>query len=255
MNHTAPEYTTAPIPPEQWSVYRQVIMAAREHGIHFALGGGLAVSVYTGHWRPSKDLDIYILPPDRDAMIAITQRLGLVDYFDSKSYDRSWIYRSHKDDAIVDIMWAMANHRAPVDETWLTCGARVNVNGEHLRVLPVEEMIWDKLYVLQRDRCDWPEALKLIYAAGPTLDWAHLFACVGDDLPLLAGVLSVFRWLCPGRAKTFPDWVWERLAPAGPAPEDAPDTERAPGRSARPPRMVCRTGACPMLIGAMNHPA
>lgn len=225
-NHTVPECATAPIPHTQWAVYRAVIAEARRRGVPFALGGGLAVSVYTGHWRASKDLDIYVLRRDRGAMMDITRGAGLEDYFDRAPYDRSWIYRSWNGDAIVDIMWAMANQRAPVDERWLSCGAAVTVNGERVRVLPVEEMIWDKLYVLQRDRCDWPEALKLIYAAGDTLDWEHLFTSVADDLPLLAGALSVFRWLCPGRARAFPGWVWERVAVAGPPPDDAPDTER-----------------------------
>lgn len=226
-NHGAPEHNTAPIPDAQWAIYRQVIACARELGIRFALGGGLAVSVYTGYWRPSKDLDIYVLPRDREAMIAITHTAGLRDYHAERPYDRTWIYRSSLNGTIVDIMWAMANHRAPVDETWLVCGAAVSVNGESVRVLPVEEMIWDKLYVLQRDRCDWPEALKLIYAAGPTLDWEHLLARVGEDLPLLAGALSIFRWLCPGRAGAFPGWLWERLAVPAPPQGNVPDTERS----------------------------
>jgi hypothetical protein len=226
-DHSTPNETAAPIPDVQWSVYRQVIANARASGIRFALGGGMAVSVYTGHWRPSKDLDIYVLPEQREAMIEITRRAGLVDYFDKRPYDRSWIYRSWADDVIVDIMWAMANHKAPIDERWLACGARVNVNGEHLRVLPVEELIWDKLYVLQRDRCDWPEVLKLMYEAGPALDWEHLFGRVGDDLPLLAGVLSLFRWLCPGRAEKFPCWVWQRAEGSLPASGCGGDVARA----------------------------
>jgi hypothetical protein len=223
-NHIAPEYTTAPIPEEQWSVYRQVIAQARELGVRFALGGGLAVSLYTGHWRTIKDLDVYVLPQDRDTMVEITRSVGLADFHDERPYDRTWIYRSWSGAAIVDVMWAMANHRAPVDETWLM-GAEVNVNDEKMRVLPAEEMIWDKLYVLQRDRCDWPEALKLIYAAGPALDWEHLIARVGEDLPLLAGAVSVFSWLCPGRARAFPDWIWGRLHVPPPPPGGAPDIE------------------------------
>jgi len=226
-NHTAPERTTAPIPAAQWAVYRRVIAEAHRRGIRFALGGGLAVSVYTGHWRESKDLDIYVLPADRDAMIGIPRRIGMADYYDRVPYDRSWIYRSWTGDVIVDVMWAMANHRAPVDDIWLSSGARVKVNGEHLRVLPVEEMIWDKLYVLQRDRCDWPEVLKLIYAAGPTLDWEHLLDRVGDDLPLLAAALSIFRWLCPGRAHCFPEWLWRQVELPAPTPGAAPDAHRA----------------------------
>src|SRR5262249_17403352 len=74
-----------------------------------------------------------------------------------------------------------------------------------------EELLWTKLYVVQRDRCDWPDALNLIYAKGDTLDWKHLLARLGEDAALLTGVLSLFVWLCPGRARTLPGWLWERL--------------------------------------------
>ena len=30
-------------------------------------------------------------------------------------------------------------------------------------MLPPEELIWAKLYVLQRDRSDWPDILNLLY--------------------------------------------------------------------------------------------
>ena len=223
-SYTAPERTTAPIPDAQWLVYREVIARARERGILFALGGGFAVSVYTGQWRCSKDLDVYVLPKDRDAMIEITRDIGLADYHDRVSYDRTWIYRSSQGEIIVDIMWAMANHRAPVDEGWLLRGAAVHVNDEHVHVLPVEEMIWDKLYVLQRDRCDWPDTLNLLYAAGPSLDWQYLFRRLDSDAPLLRALLSVFSWLSPGRACTLPQWIWDAIGL--PAPAAGPDTHR-----------------------------
>lgn len=225
VNHSAPEMMTAPIPAPQWTVYREVIAQARERGISFALGGGFAVSVYTGLWRNSKDLDVYVLPKDREEMVGITQRIGLADYHERAPYDRTWIYRSCKDEIIVDIMWAMANHRAPVDEGWLLRGAAVRVNDEHVHVLPVEEMIWDKLYVLQRDRCDWLDALNLLYAAGSTIDWQYLFRRVGSDAPLLRALLSVFTWVSPGRAGALPRWIWDAMAL--PPPEAGPEVDRA----------------------------
>ncbi len=52
-------------------------------------------------------------------MIATLIGLGLQDYFEQHPYDRNWIYRSYKGETIVDLMWAMANQRAAVDESWL----------------------------------------------------------------------------------------------------------------------------------------
>jgi len=92
-----------------------------------------------------------------------------------------------------------------------------------LRIVPTEEMIWAKLYVLQRERCDWPDVLNLIYAAGPNLDWQHLLDRLGEDMPLLRGVLSVYTWLCPGRSEELPPWLWQRLngpeSRPGPSPK------------------------------------
>ncbi len=207
------------IPASQAAVYRQVIRAARKRGIPFATGGAFGLAAYTGHCRNTKDLDLYILPRDREAMIRVLKDCGLSDYYDQLAYDRRWIYRSFQDDTIVDAIWAMANLRAEVDEGWLESGREVEIAGECVRALPVEELIWAKLYVLQRDRCDWPDILNLLAFAGASLDWERLLERVGDDLPVLRGVLSVFGWMAPGISETLPLWLWDRIGlrppPAG----------------------------------------
>src|SRR5581483_3604262 len=97
-----------------------------------------------------------------------------------------------------------------VDQSWFR-GSRVEVDGEVFLLLAPEEALWSKLYVLQRDRCDWPDALNLLYGVGPEIDWRHLLARLGEDAPLLIGLLSVFGWLCPDRARELPSWIWNEL--------------------------------------------
>ena len=207
------------IPETQWNVYQVILDEAAARQIPFALGGAFAVATYTGSWRNTKDLDLYVLPQHRDRMIDVLSRQGLTDLFADKPYDRWWIYRGTKDDAIVDIIWAMANHRAQIDELWMS-GPQVEVRGRSLRVLPAEAMFWDKLYIMQRDRCDWPDVLNLLYATGADMNWQYLLNRIGDeDCTLVAGVLMVFRWISPGRAAELPGWIWERLG-LPPMPED-----------------------------------
>jgi hypothetical protein len=210
----------APIPPVQAEVYRRVIAAARERGIPFAVGGAFGFGTYTGAWRNTKDLDLYILPRDREAMISVLTEAGLADYYDRLAYDRRWIYRSFADDTIVDAIWAMANQRTQVDEAWLTRGHELELDGERVRALPAEELLWAKLYVVQRDRCDWPDVLNLIGATGATLDWEHLLARIGSDVPVLRGVLSLFHWIAPGSRENCPNGF-------GPASASTPLKERA----------------------------
>jgi hypothetical protein len=227
---------TQQIPIQQWQVYYPVIQAAREQNIPFALGGAFALAAYTARWRNTKDLDLYVLPSDKERMIASVKDLGLRDYFEKQSYDRSWIYRAHNEDVIVDVIWAMANGNAEVDPGWLDKGILVPVKGETLPVLPIEELIWAKIYVLQPERCDWPDILNLLNAASPLVDWARLIDRLGDDTPLLKGVLTLFNWLSPGRAVQLPPDVWKRLGldQTEPYPEELDLESRAKRLDTRP---------------------
>jgi hypothetical protein len=217
------------IPDKEWALYDEVLRGAAEREIPFALGGAFAVATYTGCWRNTKDLDLYVPPEHKDRMIQLTRDLGMVDYFDTKEYDRWWIYRATRDGNIVDIIWAMANHRQQIDQLWMS-GPEVILRGHRVKVLPAEAMLWDKLYIVQRDRCDWQDVFNLLYAAGSEVDWKLLLGRMDEDLPLMAGALSVFRWLAPERASQFPSWIWRRVgltrAEAAPPAGDADFNKR-----------------------------
>jgi hypothetical protein len=220
----APEVTQGPLtqpwsnrlPDEEWRVYERVVHEARRSGVQFAFGGAFATAVYTGELRNTKDFDFYIQPRDLDAMKAGISRAGLTDHFERLAYDRTWIYRASHGDVLVDVIWAMANQRAVVDSLWLSRGPLVEIRGEQMRAIPLEELIWAKLYVLQRDRTDWGDVLNLLSAQTASIDWDHLMNRLGDDTPLLGAALLVFAWLDPDRARSIPDQVWNqlRIAPA-----------------------------------------
>jgi hypothetical protein len=214
------------IPPERWAVYEPVIAAAQHRELQFAIGGGGAMAFYTGRIRDSKDIDLYVAEQDRGALIQVLEDAGLKDHYDCSPYDRRWIFRGCKDDVIVDVIWAMANQRTRVDKSWVLRGPQGDVQGYRVRVIPPEELIWSKLYVLQRDRCDWPDILNILYAVARQLDWEHLFERLGPDLPLLKALLSVFAWIAPGRAADVPDWVWARMGLAAGSQPESPEEDR-----------------------------
>jgi hypothetical protein len=201
--------------PEEWELYRSVIAEAGKRHIPFAIGGALAALTYAGGWRNTKDLDIYIVKADCPRFQQILLARGFEDYYDVLAYDRRWIYRAHRDDIIVDIIWAMANQRAQVDESWLN-GPEVHVAGETFRLLAPEDSLWSKLYIIQKDRCDWTDCLNILYGVGPHMNWHKLIANAGRDVPLLAGLLSVFTWLAPDRARALPSFIWRELRLSAP---------------------------------------
>ena len=209
---------------KEWALYQQAIKALKASGVQFMLGGGFALATFTGHWRDTKDIDFYVLPRDRKKAVAALEEAGFVDYYSKLAYDRRWIHRNTKSNVLVDIIWSMANRRAAVDELWFELAGAVTIRGEELAVVPMEEFLWCKLYIIQRDHCDWTDSLNLIYARGNQIDWNHLIRRVGDDLPLLSALLSVYGWLCPARALELPSGLWARLRL--PIPEIAPGVER-----------------------------
>jgi hypothetical protein len=215
--------------PGDWNVYRRIIEEARAAGVRFAFGGAFATAAYTGDLRDTKDFDFYVEPRDREVMIAAATRAGLRDHYDRLSYDRRWIYRASAGNVLVDTIWAMANQRASVDERWLTLGPEVTIAGERLRAIPIEELIWSKLYVLQRERSDWGDVFNLIDARAVEIDWDRLIDRLGEDAALLSGALSVFGWLAPDRARTIAEPVWRRLGLA--TPEIDAESGAAPNRA------------------------
>jgi hypothetical protein len=175
------------------------------------LGGGFALATFTGRWRDTKDIDLYIHPRDRERAAVALTRGGFRDYFETKPYDPKWIYRSARNGLIVDLIWAMANQRAQVDDIWFERSTLIQIRGENLKVLPMEEFMWCKLYIMQRDHCDWTDVFNLLYAIGPDLDWDHLIERVEEDLPLLKALLIMYAWLCPRKARKLPMKLWRRL--------------------------------------------
>jgi hypothetical protein len=190
-------------------------------GVEFMLGGGFAFAAYTGRWRDTKDIDLYVKPQDRARAIAALNRAGFKDYYKRRPYDRKWIYRAIRSDVIVDVIWAMANQRAQVDDLWLTRARPLAIRDQNLRVIPVEELIWCKLYIVQRDRCDWTDIFNLLYARGAEIDWSHLARRLDQDEPLLRSLLTLYGWLSPQSASKLPRSLWQSCPPRIVSPQQA----------------------------------
>lgn len=206
----ASQIMTELIPPEQWTVYAAFITEITRRNIPFALGGGLAVSAYSAYVRNTKDMDIFILEKDSEEVLELTRELVFQEYIEVP-YDRTWSYRCSRGGFVIDFLWKMLNGRAWVNETWLTLGWELGVRGVPFKLLPVEELIWSKLYILRIDRADWPDIISLLYARGAELDWERMLSNLGEDAPVLGSVVNLLRWFCPGRTCRFPEFIWARM--------------------------------------------
>lgn len=200
------------IPADQWTVFLSGTSALEAAEIPFLLHGALALATYTGHWRNTKDVDVVLRTSDHERAIAELQSAGFEDYFDRGSYDRKWIFRGFKDGVLFDVIWALPNERVEIDEEWFRRAQPLWLRGRVYAAVSPEELVRVKLYVMQRERCDWVDVLNVLAAAVDRMDWIWLVERMGRDLPLLQGVLSVFNWMCPRRASALPAWLREQFA-------------------------------------------
>jgi hypothetical protein len=200
------------IPEEQWGVFALGVTALEAAGVPFLVHGALALATYTGHWRNTKDVDIIVRPADRERAVNAMRRAGFEDYFVREAYDRSWIFRGFKEDVLFDVIWDLPNHRVAIDDAWFQHAQPLWLRGRLLAAVPAEELVRVKLYVLQRERCDWVDVLNVLAGAADRLNWRWLVSRMGRDLPLLHAILAVFNWLSPHRAVALPAWLREQFA-------------------------------------------
>jgi hypothetical protein len=224
------------VPDEQWNTYLDGIRVTRKTRAPFVLGGAFGLASYTGRWRNTKDLDFFVLPSDKDKVIDALTKAGFEDYYSTLPYDRGWIYRAVRNDVIVDTIWQTPNRRSVVDEEWFERGRPLILRGEKLAAIPAEELLAIKLYVLQRDRCDWPDLINLLCQTAGILDWDHVLFRLGADEPLLGGLLQVFNWVAPAEAKQIPQRVRDHFCLRDIRSEDLqlPDHERKALLDSRP---------------------
>lgn len=209
----APEASWAAlIPDDQWVTFRSGIDALDRAGVNVLLGGALALASYTGHWRNTKDVDVIVHEGDQQRACDALLAAGFEDYFPQEAYDRSWIFRSFKEGVIFDVIWNLPNHRVQIEEFWFQHGHCLKLKGISFLAVPAEELVRMKLYVMQRNRCDWVDVLNVLASTVSVLDWNWLVQRMGRDLPLLHSVLALFNWMCAGRAREIPEWVRTRFA-------------------------------------------
>ena len=213
------------MPDDQWATFRQATRAIRDSGVPVLLGGALALATYTGRWRNTKDVDVLVRPADHARAVAALGVAGFDDYFEKEPYDRSWIFRGYKDGVIYDVIWELPNHRVSIDDAWFSRAPRVRLRDEVHAAVPAEELIRVKLYVMQRERCDWVDVLNVLAGAHERIDWTWLVRRMGRDLPLLHAALAVFNWMCPQRARSMPGWLREQFALPLVEPTNQPNAE------------------------------
>jgi hypothetical protein len=192
---------------EEQLVHSEALRILNEVGVHFVVSGAVALGHYTGLWRSTKDLDLFLVRKDLHRALDVLSANG----YAVENQSDHWLSNARRGQYYVDLIHGFGGWRASIDEEWYRRGVPALVLGQPVRVSPVEELIWIKAYVAHRERFDGADILHLIQASGPTLDWQHLLDRFGECSDLLLFYVCLHDFVYPSRRGDVPEWVRERV--------------------------------------------
>lgn len=201
----------ADLPRKQRYWFEKAMRALQQEGVPFVVAGAFGLYHHTGFWRGTKDHDVLVLPEHREIAIEAVCHAGMRDYFEEEPYDRDWIFRSTRNGAIVDLIWRLANKEDDIDRKWFERASPGELFGLPVQYVSAADMCWMKLFVFQRNRCDWPDIINVIRGTQGRLDWDHLLAQVDRHWRLLCALTNIFDWLCPPERHFIPESFRSRL--------------------------------------------
>nr|PZM92954.1 MAG: hypothetical protein DIU72_04480 [Pseudomonadota bacterium] len=192
-------------------------------GIPFVVAGAYALQAYTGLYRQTKDLDVFLrrrdVPRALEALEAVNFRTEIVDPV--------WIAKAHASNAFfTDLIFCSGNGVAEVDDLWFARAQTHVIHGFPVRIAPPEEMIWSKSFVCERERYDGADVNHIILVCAEQMDWDHLLWRFGDHWAVLLSHLVLFRFAYPGHRQLVPRRVWDELLRRAREEKTEPDKEK-----------------------------
>jgi hypothetical protein len=109
------------------------------------------------------------------------------------------------------VIFNSGNGVARVDDSWFEHAKPGDVLGVPVLLCPVEEMIWSKGYIMERERFDGADVLHLLLAIAPDLDWDRLLRRFEHHRLVLLTHIVLFLFVYPGEAWRIPEPVWSQL--------------------------------------------
>ena len=199
------------------------ISSLRNAEIPFVVAGAYALHLYTGIYRDTKDLDIFLKREHVDQALSSLGEAG----FRTEISDPVWIAKAHaSDDYFADLIYSSGNGVAVVDDLWIERANPGVIHGAPILVAPPEEIIWSKAFVCERERFDGADINHLILARGKQMDWKHLLWRFGEHWEVLHAHLVFYRFSYPGQRDHVPQWVWEELNDRSRALENRPEQKK-----------------------------
>lgn len=188
--------------------YVSAIQLLQKVDIPFLVGGAYGLRHYTGIVRDTKDFDVFIRPADLERTLSAFHDAG----YRAEVAFRHWLAKVHHGESFIDVIFRAGNGLCEVDDAWFRGTAEAALLGEKVPIVPPEEMIWQKAYIMERERFDGADVAHVIRACSEQIDWTHLLERFGPDWRVLYSHLVLFGFIYPAERARVPKEVLDLLA-------------------------------------------
>jgi len=188
--------------------YRAAMQALLAENIPFLVGGAYAFAQYSGIARHTKDFDIFCMKRDAEAALTV-----LAKHCGCK-VDQTfphWLYKAYLGENFIDVIFSSGNGVAIVDDDWFVRSRDAVVLGIECKIIPAEEMIWSKGFIMERERFDGADIAHTLHGWGKYIDWDHLIKRFDVHWRVLFTHVGLFGYIYPAEMDKIPDWVVETL--------------------------------------------
>src|SRR5262245_24928341 len=183
--------------------YLSAIRYLRQAGISFLVGGAYSYARHTALERHTKDFDIFVRPADcRRALEA----LAGAGYSVELTYPH-WLGKAFSGENCIDVIFSSGNGVARVDDEWFAHAIEGHVFETPVFLCPVEETIWSKAFVMERERFDGGDIAHLIRGSGGAIHWQRLMGRFGPHWRVLLSHLVMFGFIYSSDRDVIPSWV------------------------------------------------
>jgi hypothetical protein len=188
--------------------YYRVLIAMNEAKVPFMIGGAFALHRYTGIYRDTKDLDLFVHPDDCERALRALAAAGC----HTELTFPHWLGKAYCGEYFADLIFSSGNGTARVDDLWFRHAADAELLGLPVKLCPVEETIWSKSFVMERERYDGADVAHLLRAYGEKLDWRRLLWRFGRHWRVLYSYIVLFGFIYPSHRASIPAWVVRDLS-------------------------------------------
>jgi Uncharacterised nucleotidyltransferase len=188
-------------------MYRSVLWHLREAGIPSLVGGTYALEHHAALVRDTKDLDLFVRRADWSRIEETLAPHGIR----CELMFSHWLGKARDNGHFVDLIFSGGNGLVDVDDDWLKHGVPAVILDVPVHLVPAEEMIWSKAFVMERERFDGADVAHIIRTSGPTMDWVRLIRRFGAHAPVLFAHLLLFEFVYPAHRHVIPGWVMDEL--------------------------------------------